>query len=139
MKISGAMYNGLSERYMDIMQYRANPKEAEVRSIFYWMMGAIEMVYWELRGQVEIDAELIVDEDRVSLMVSTLLMSRSYIRSLEHKFDQAEIDDFLKTFVEVFNYTDSLVRAHFHAEGSKPYGKSSTWTQVLIHVDAIEK
>ena len=33
MKINGAMYNGMSERYMDIMQYKSDPKEAEVLQV----------------------------------------------------------------------------------------------------------
>ena len=139
MKINGAMYNGMSERYMDIMQYKSDPKEAEVRSVFYWAMSAIELTYWEHRGQFEVDAELLVNEERVSLMVSTIVMSKTYIRSFEHTFDRAEIEDFLKAFAEVFNYTDSLVRMHFHADGPKPYGQSNLWTQVLFHVDVMEK
>ena len=135
MKIDGAMYNGMSEQYMDLMQLKSDPKKAEIKSIFYWAMGAIEMVYWEHRGVLEVNAELVVSNDRVSLLVTTALMTRAYFRALEHAFTDDEIKDALSTYVEVFNYTDSLVRQHFLAEGPK----SSMWNQINIHVDEMEK
>jgi hypothetical protein len=145
MKIDGAVYNAISEQYMDVMQITSEPKKRTIKSLFFWVMGILQLNYWENVGEAKIDAELLADEREMFVKIDAGFMHRGYNRSLGGLFSRAEIEEILKMFAEVFNYTDPLVKEHFHADDPKIYGRNNFWTQangrfiVNIHIDPVEE
>ena len=146
MEIDGALFNGMSERYMDMMQtIRLDSKKYEAKNIFFWALSTIEACYWENHGLAAIDVEILAGNDQMSLSVDTGIIKRAYFYTYNVALGRDEIEVVLKTFVEVFNYTDGLVKNHFHAEGPVINGRNNWWTQangrfrVDVHVDAMEK
>ena len=123
LKIDGAVYNGLSEQYMDAMQYDTNPKKKEMKSTFFWVMSLISMNYWEYRGRIPIDVQLLANQEEMSVLFNTTLINRLYKRTFGGMFSHDEIEEMLKMIVEAFNYTDGLVQSHFHADGPQIYGR----------------
>ena len=145
MKIDGAVYNAISEQYMDVMQITSEPKKRTIKSLFFWVMSILQLNFWEFVGEHEIDAELLADDKELFLRIDSGCIQKGYNRSIGGLFSRAEIEEILRMFVGVFNYTDPLVKEHFHAEDPQIYGRNNFWTQangrfiVTFHIDPVEE
>lgn len=144
MKPDGAVYNHISVQYMDMIQDNRNDKRNEMRSVFYWAMSVIAGVYWYYRGRIAVDAQVIANEQEMSVLFADTWLSRLYKRSLDG-LDANDVKEMLEMFVEAFNTVDMLVGAHFHADGPKQVGSVNVWSctqgqmRIDIHIDALEK